>query len=902
MFGIFAVVKTILFFGGLLGLIHLGETFAAWTTLSPWDIVIITSNATVGKWTFEFVPRVDLDTGTKIYFTDNGWSGSTRRANEWVITFTGSKIIPAGTAIMISWTTVYPSWRWVASMTPTNGFVPASVDTILAYQGTSTWSLPPSFVYGIGRSGAWTGGIINNSNNSNIPSTLASGTTVVSLPYKNSQYLCTNTNLSSSSFLADISNPANWTGNAVTAYWTSSCVFSVIQMPVWTITYDPSTPTTGGVIATINFNKTGVTIDNNWWFSWYTFTGNGDFTFTFHDDYGNTWSTTASVYWIEWSAGSWTVLHTWDIVIVTADSTNPDAFEFVSRVDLTPGTKIYFSDDAWSGDTRRTAEWALRFIATSTIVAWNPVYFEWWDLTTHPEIRTSFNRGSAQFDLSMNGDNIFIYQWATFDAPDNFIFGVGFGSWWERVDTGTVIPTPQRSYIPADLELNITADEWLPYKNVQYTCNNKGMRSSWFLADIASTGNWTGGDSRYWPISNCTLDANKPQVTITTWLTQQSPTSWTSVKFIATFSEPIQIGTFDCSNITLTWTVGTKTCNGITEIGPNDGTTFEIDIAVAGDGTVIAEIYSGQVLDINNNPNDDFVAIHNIVTLDNTAPILSWSLPSVANTTVSFNFTSNEIWSIAYSWMCWNGSLSTDISGTNSTTFTLANTTYSWCQLNVTDIAGNTSARLSIPTFIVNYTAPTWGGGWGWGSSSISKDNCPDGDYSPSYYDDTCGKKTTTSSHGAATTTTASNKILTRKVLANLSMIFAQEVLELEADTSLWCTFSDTKNESSTTKLILAKVCQLGIMWVNKDGTTPLKKFRPNDTVARNEFIAVISRLLFDDKNNLSLASLSPWYDKHTSALKNIKLLSIIPTRITQAVAIDVFNYIKENTDIIDRD
>jgi hypothetical protein len=38
------------------------------------------------------------------------------------------------------------------------------------------------------------------------------------------------------------------------------------------------------------------------------------------------------------------------------DSVNPDAFEFVSRVDIITGTKIYFSDDAWSGTTRRALE------------------------------------------------------------------------------------------------------------------------------------------------------------------------------------------------------------------------------------------------------------------------------------------------------------------------------------------------------------------------------------------------------------------------------------------------------------------------------------------------------------------------------------------------------------------
>jgi len=63
-------------------------------------------------------------------------------------------------------------------------------------------------------------------------------------------------------------------------------------------------------------------------------------------------------------------------------------------------------------------------------------------------------------------------------------------------------------------------------------------------------------------------------------MTQEDPTSGTSVKFLATFSEPIQTISFDCSDITLTGTIATKTCNTIAEIAPFDGTTFEIDVVV----------------------------------------------------------------------------------------------------------------------------------------------------------------------------------------------------------------------------------------------------------------------------------------------------------------------------------
>jgi len=61
------------------------------------------------------------------------------------------------------------------------------------------------------------------------------------------------------------------------------------------VLYSSEGPTSGNVIASLSFNKPGVTVTNNEGFSRYTFTADGSFTFNFQDAYGNTGSATATV-------------------------------------------------------------------------------------------------------------------------------------------------------------------------------------------------------------------------------------------------------------------------------------------------------------------------------------------------------------------------------------------------------------------------------------------------------------------------------------------------------------------------------------------------------------------------------------------------------------------------------
>jgi uncharacterized protein YerC len=75
-----------------------------------------------------------------------------------------------------------------------------------------------------------------------------------------------------------------------------------------TITYIPSTPTSGDVVASITFNKSGVVVGSTGGAN-YMFTADGSHTFTYHDPAGNTGSATATVNRIDKTAPTATVTY-----------------------------------------------------------------------------------------------------------------------------------------------------------------------------------------------------------------------------------------------------------------------------------------------------------------------------------------------------------------------------------------------------------------------------------------------------------------------------------------------------------------------------------------------------------------------------------------------------------------
>ncbi len=116
-----------------------------------------------------------------------------------------------------------------------------------------------------------------------------------------------------------------------------------------------------------------------------------------------------------------------------------------------------------------------------------------------------------------------------------------------------------------------------------------------------------------------TLDNSAPSVTINQAGTQADPTNTSPVVFTAVFNQPISTATFTNTDITIGGTATTGAVT-ITEIAPNDNTTFSISVTITGDGTIIPTIPAGGVEDIVGNTNTASTSTDNSVTYDTTSP------------------------------------------------------------------------------------------------------------------------------------------------------------------------------------------------------------------------------------------------------------------------------------------
>jgi len=230
-------------------------------------------------------------------------------------------------------------------------------------------------------------------------------------------------------------------------------------------------------------------------------------------------------------------------------------------------------------------------------------------------------------------------------------------------------------------------------------------------------------------------------------------------------------------------------------------------------------------------------------------------------------------------------------------------TTNGTYQLIVTDTAGNSTWA----TFIVYLSdTPSWWWGWGWwtaiGVREMIAKQCETRSCYSYYYDDLCWSCTPpqipvlpndwppyhytnltpvhieNSSYPQERNdayirayhlgiTTVSNIqdadlewMLYRKFAAKMASEFAIKVIGLVPDETRKCEFNDIENEIPELQYYMRLSCKLWIMWLDYYWD-PDTIFNPNYVVTRDQFVTILSRLLFRDEYNIKQWELT-LYDK----------------------------------------
>lgn len=201
-----------------------------------------------------------------------------------------------------------------------------------------------------------------------------------------------------------------------------------------------------------------------------------------------------------------TTLHPGDIIIVTVSADGADNFDFVPLVDLSAGTVIYFTDNAYtSSGTLRTNEGTITYTASSNVSKGTILSFT-------GSTSGDWNKGT-NYALSASGDNLLAYQGSA--SSPSFIYGIGWAIGTPWITTGT--DSSNNSYIPSSLSTSSktivtlgTAD------NYQYN-KTKGVSgiASALLALVADVTNWNSDDANAYPALTGSFTIFNPTITVT---------------------------------------------------------------------------------------------------------------------------------------------------------------------------------------------------------------------------------------------------------------------------------------------------------------------------------------------------------------------------------------------------
>ncbi len=188
---------------------------SAQTTLAAGEVAVV-GFASDTPDSVSLVLLRDIEAGTEIRITDNGWLNTGAfRTGEGVMVWTATDALFAGTVIKISAADTKAPTATTGSVVPTGSGsfnLSGSGDSVLVYQGSEA---APKFLYAVNNAGGTWDSTASNTNTSALPTGLVNGSTAIALTKQNNfAYDSTKgaTEGTASELLSAISQASNWTG------------------------------------------------------------------------------------------------------------------------------------------------------------------------------------------------------------------------------------------------------------------------------------------------------------------------------------------------------------------------------------------------------------------------------------------------------------------------------------------------------------------------------------------------------------------------------------------------------------------------------------------------------------------------------------------------------------------
>ncbi|GJM33416.1 MAG: hypothetical protein DHS20C18_24170 [Saprospiraceae bacterium] len=202
----------------------LGWSLQGQTILAPGDLAF-TGYRADGSDEFAFVLLTEVEAGTIVNFTDNGWLASGDfRTGEGVITLTFGAAYSCGTEVLYGPDGFFVGDNNVGTVSTSGSLVlSTSGDQIFAFQGTLA---APSLVAGIQMNGNWDGDA-SSSNASAQPASLIGASLAIDPEVDNAVYVCEITGDTPAAIRAAVTDPILWEGdNSGDVPSSSGCAFN----------------------------------------------------------------------------------------------------------------------------------------------------------------------------------------------------------------------------------------------------------------------------------------------------------------------------------------------------------------------------------------------------------------------------------------------------------------------------------------------------------------------------------------------------------------------------------------------------------------------------------------------------------------------------------------------------